>query len=259
MSQTTASIARGRPNVTVYWQPGCSSCLKAKEFVTDHVLDFESVNVLEDADAMREVMAAGLRSIPAVRKGERFVYAQSLDDIAALLGVSRNHVRLSNDLLAQRWDAVLEVTKDIVSLFDQGMLARPVILGRSRTISELSAHVYQVAESFLRQVEDDTIDARAIYMAQLEGVDTPAGLLSYIEGIRADYRRWMHGGGVAALPKTLRTHYGVQPAAQVLERGVWHSTQHARQLDHVAAGMGAELRMPQTLYDGLPLPKRLWA
>ncbi|MED5337707.1 MAG: glutaredoxin domain-containing protein, partial [Pseudomonadota bacterium] len=32
----------------VYWQPGCSSCLKTKEFLLDHGMDFHSVNVLED-------------------------------------------------------------------------------------------------------------------------------------------------------------------------------------------------------------------
>ena len=34
--------------VKVYWQPGCSSCLKTKEFLKDNGVDFKSVNVLED-------------------------------------------------------------------------------------------------------------------------------------------------------------------------------------------------------------------
>jgi hypothetical protein len=40
---------------------------------------------------------------------------------------------------------------------------------------------------------------------------------------------------------------------------VWHCTQHARQLDVIAAGrLGAEFEIEQELYAGLPLPKRLW-
>jgi hypothetical protein len=50
-----------RPEISVFWSPGCSSCLKLKEFVEDQGLPFESVNLLETPDAMDEVRAAGLR------------------------------------------------------------------------------------------------------------------------------------------------------------------------------------------------------
>lgn len=259
MSQLATASATSRPEISVYWQPGCSSCLKAKEFITEQGLEFESVNVLENAEGMAEVMAAGLRSIPVVRKGDRFIYAQSLDDIATLLGTKHKHIKLANDVLARRWDDVLQKTKDITGSFDQTILDRQVIPGRPRVVSELCAHVFQIAESFLRQVEDDSIDARAIYIRRQEGTESRAGLLAYIEKIHAEYRDWVKQGGVGKLPEQLRTHYGIQPVAQVLERGVWHSTQHARQLDFVAAGIGGELVIPAGLYDGLPLPKRLWA
>ncbi len=29
----------------VYWRPGCSSCVKVKEFLTNLGVDYESVNV----------------------------------------------------------------------------------------------------------------------------------------------------------------------------------------------------------------------
>ena len=32
----------------VYWQPGCSSCLKTKEFLIANGMEFDSINVLED-------------------------------------------------------------------------------------------------------------------------------------------------------------------------------------------------------------------
>ena len=35
-------------SLKVYWQPGCSSCLKTKEFLLDNGVPFESINVLED-------------------------------------------------------------------------------------------------------------------------------------------------------------------------------------------------------------------
>jgi glutaredoxin len=37
--------------LTVYWAPGCSSCLRTKEFLTRHGVDFVSVNVVADQAA----------------------------------------------------------------------------------------------------------------------------------------------------------------------------------------------------------------
>jgi arsenate reductase-like glutaredoxin family protein len=37
-----AAMVAGEPEVRVYWQPGCSSCLKTKEFLLDHGVPFVS-------------------------------------------------------------------------------------------------------------------------------------------------------------------------------------------------------------------------
>ena len=39
----------------VYWQPGCSSCLKTKEFLIDNGMKFDSINVLEDERGFMEL------------------------------------------------------------------------------------------------------------------------------------------------------------------------------------------------------------
>ncbi len=115
MSVQSAILAeKSRPEISVYWKPGCSSCLKTKEFVEEQGFDFESVNILEDEEAMDEVLASGLRSIPAVRKGTQFVYAQNLDDVASFLGVSRDHKRLPNAELFARSDIILTKAHRII-------------------------------------------------------------------------------------------------------------------------------------------------
>ena len=44
--------------VKAYWQPGCTSCLRMKEFLAKHGVPFVSVNVLEDPHAyLRSVMS----------------------------------------------------------------------------------------------------------------------------------------------------------------------------------------------------------
>ena len=55
-------MAQSSPEASVikaYWQPGCTSCLRMKEFLTEHGVPFASVNVLEDRDAFAELAMLG--------------------------------------------------------------------------------------------------------------------------------------------------------------------------------------------------------
>lgn len=47
-----STTAQAAP-LKVYWQPGCSSCLRTKEFLTKHGVPFVSVNVMADELALR--------------------------------------------------------------------------------------------------------------------------------------------------------------------------------------------------------------
>src|SRR3974390_3251659 len=62
--------AQSSPQASVikaYWQPGCTSCLRMKEFLTRHGVPFVSVNVLEDKAGFAELAALGIRTVPIVR------------------------------------------------------------------------------------------------------------------------------------------------------------------------------------------------
>jgi len=72
----------------VYWQPGCTSCLKVKEFLREHALEFESINVREHPDAMASLAARGVRSVPVIVRGDDLVLGQNIDDVAAFVGVT---------------------------------------------------------------------------------------------------------------------------------------------------------------------------
>jgi arsenate reductase-like glutaredoxin family protein len=41
--------------VRVFWQPGCTSCLRTKEFLTRHGVDYESINVHGNDAAMADL------------------------------------------------------------------------------------------------------------------------------------------------------------------------------------------------------------
>src|SRR5215471_12862720 len=78
-------MAQSSPEASVikaYWQPGCTSCLRMKEFLTKHGVPFVSVNVLEDRDAFAELAMLGIRSVPIVRRGKDWANGQVLRDVA---------------------------------------------------------------------------------------------------------------------------------------------------------------------------------
>src|SRR5262245_64267977 len=73
--------------IKAYWQPGCTSCLRMKEFLQKHGVPFVSVNVLEDAGAFAELAALGVRSVPIVRRGTEWANGQVLRDVARVAGI----------------------------------------------------------------------------------------------------------------------------------------------------------------------------
>lgn len=257
-----ARPAPSRPEISVYWKPGCSMCLRVKEFLEEQGIPFESLNVMERDDAMDELVAAGVRGLPVVRRGAQVILAQSLDDLSEFVGASGDHngARLSQDELLERWDHVLAAARKVISGFDPETLEQRAIPVRERTIKELSAHVFQIPEAFLKIVNEGVVDTRDIQARPRANIVTRSDLLSYIDAVHEHYRAWRAAGGDRLIGDHIETFWGRQPAIVVLERFVWHSTQHTRQLDIVAAGRaGAELQVAQDLYARLPLPARLWA
>ncbi len=71
--------------VKVFWQPGCTSCLRTKEFLTKSGVDYESINVHGNPAGMEELRKLGARSVPVVARGGKFVFAQALGDVIEFL------------------------------------------------------------------------------------------------------------------------------------------------------------------------------
>ena len=74
------------PALKVYWQPGCSSCLKTKEFLLDNKVEFESINVLEDECGFKDLEALGLRLVPVVARGSDWANGAVFRDVARVAG-----------------------------------------------------------------------------------------------------------------------------------------------------------------------------
>jgi glutaredoxin len=95
----------------VYWRPGCSSCVKVKEFLSQLGVEYESVNVSAQPEAMDELRALGVRTVPVVTRGRDYVFAQALEDVSRFVGREVRIERLPEEVLIRKWLDVLEAAQ----------------------------------------------------------------------------------------------------------------------------------------------------
>jgi glutaredoxin/uncharacterized damage-inducible protein DinB len=245
----------------VYWRPGCSSCVKVKEFLAGLGVEFESINVSARPEAMDELRSLGVRTVPVVARGKEFVFAQELGDVSQFIGRAVDFRRLPPEALMRKWRTVLAAAQRHVMQVPPERLEERATAGRDRSIRDLAYHVYQVPDSFLQAVEDGVQDLTSVYNAPPPaGVKRAGDIRDYGKRIAERLERWWQREGERVAGARLTTYYGEQPLHHVMERCVWHSAQHARQMIAVLERFGIAADGPLTAddYAGLPLPRGLW-
>jgi glutaredoxin len=245
----------------VYWRPGCSSCVKVKEYLAQQGVAFESIDVSARPEAMRDLAAFGVKTVPVVVRGGEFVFAQALEDVSRFIGRDFLQNRLTPDELMGKWLAVLRAAQRHVRQLPAAELGARAVESRDRSIRDLAYHVHQIPDAFLQAVEDGVGDLTSIYNAPPPAdVVSTESIRGYGKRMESRLERWW-----AALPdkscrQTVKTYYGERPLHELLERCTWHSAQHARQIISVLEGLGVKVDGPLSAadYAGLPLPKGMW-
>ena len=255
MDIATAGPAR----IKVFWQPGCSSCLRTKEFLTKQGIAFESIDVHNDPNGMTELHALGARSIPVVALGGRFTLCQSLNDVVKFLDLK---TKLMDPLppaqLVAKLDRVLVSVASNLMQFT-GPQLREVFRNRNRTPAGLGYHAFRLTEMGL--------DAARQIDLMFEGFnDVPADhwqagdIVRFGEEIRARLHAWWDAEPDRTLAYSVPTYYGRRPMHEILERTAWHAAQHARQVMLMLESHGTAPNLPLTADDlaGLPVPDEVW-
>ncbi|MDX2223678.1 MAG: glutaredoxin [Rhodospirillaceae bacterium] len=243
--------------VTVYWQPGCTSCLRVKQFLADHGVSFESVNVLADAGARERLAGFGVRTVPVVTRGAAFVFAQELDDVARFLGLPMRGSRLPVPELAARIERLLALAAEMAARLPAEHL-QSRIAGRDRTYADLCWHIGQIVVGFLDAARGATLTYKHFERTAPADLGSADVLVDSLAGIRADFHAWWTAHHTR-LPEAVNTYYGRQPLHQVCERTTWHMAQHCRQLEHILGALdrGHGFLTPEVLA-GLPVPRDVW-
>lgn len=247
--------------VKVFWQPGCTSCLRTKEFLTRHGVDYESINVHGNDAAMAELRKLGARSVPIVARGERFVFAQTIGDVIGFLGLKvKPQERLDPEALMAKLELVLTAAARYVRQIPDGELDKP-FRNRNRPIRVLAHHVFGIVEGFLLSMEDGReLTYNRIMQEMPAALRTGDDIARYGESVLARAQQWWTAYPDKTCAKPMATYFGEHPVHIVLERTVWHPAQHTRQLMLVLESLGIAPERPLAAADlaGLPLPEKAW-
>lgn len=244
--------------LTLYWQPGCTSCLRTREFLASHGVPFESVNVREDAAAFERLQALGMRSVPVLARGAECVQCQDLAAVARFVGVDLQPARLAVPVLVARLLALLDTSAALAGQLPLEAL-RQRLPGRERTHLDLAYHIPQVVVGFLDAALGGRLTEAHFERTPPDHVQTGADAARLTRSVAQALATWW-GANQSRLPEQVDTYYGRQELHGVLERTAWHVAQHARQLERLLELHGVEPRpgLPSGLLTGLPLPQEVW-
>jgi glutaredoxin len=248
-------------HLRVYWRPGCSSCVKVKEFLSGLGVEYESINVAAVPEAMDELREMGVRTVPVVARGREYVFAQELADVSRFIGREVEFRRLPAPALMEKWLNVLAAARRHVMQLPASRLGERATAGRDRSIRDLAYHVHQVPDAFLQAVIDGNPNLAIVYNAPpAPGVKTVADIRDYGERVAQRLEAWWTGLPDKSAAGQVKTYYGEQPLHHLMERCTWHSAQHARQIIAVLERLGITPDRPLGAkdYAGLPMPEGLW-
>ena len=252
MSATTSE------RIKVFWQPGCTSCLRTKEFLTKQGIEYESIDVVSDPTGMAQLRALGARSIPVVAIGGRYTLCQSFGDVIDFLGLSTRLDMLPPAVLVDRLAVVLQTAARLVRQFDEAT-QRVGFRDTGRAPGGTAYHLIRVAEM--------GIEAAGQVELRFEGFgETPPAhwtvddIARWGESVLERLLAWWADEADPSLSYTVPTYYGRRTMHDVLERTAWHAAQHCRQIALMAEGLGLVPDRPldAATLAGLPVPDEVW-
>lgn len=217
------------PMVEVFWRPGCSSCLRMKEFMSSTGIEYEEINVIEDPGRAEKLIDMGLYT-PAVCVDEECVSGTGLDAVAGLIGVPYERaVMLYPEGLKERYVVMLDAACRFIAQMTPEDLARSQS-GRDRPMLEVANQTVSVIRGFLAAYYDGVHDRRFTKLpSEVRSADD---LLQRAAETRDLFQMWWErDGSNDPLDRVIDTPWwGHRTLHEVFDREVWHTAQHTRQL-----------------------------
>lgn len=210
---------------------------------------------------MAALRALGARGLPVVARDGRYVYAQVISDVIKFLGLNESGgPALAPAALATREAVVLSTAARLVRQLPDAALAN-VLPNRPRSWRVLAHHVFQIPVAFLEMEEERTrLEQEVMNAGPPEDMLTSASIAAFGESVRQRFAGWWARSAGADFEQRVDTYFGGTTRHEMLERTVWHSAQHVRQLAALLESIGVAPDRPLGAAEirDLPLTDRIW-
>jgi uncharacterized damage-inducible protein DinB len=217
--------------------------------------------VLADENGMRQLRALGARSVPVVARGDDYVFAQVIGDVVEFLELEENvGPELTPAELVGRYLEVLRRAIELVRQMPDEHLERE-LPNRPRSWRVLLHHVFQIPAAFI-DMEDSGVPMTYENMTAPPGPEhqSSADIARFGEQVRERFERWWDQAADGDFSRRVEVYFGETTRHEMLERTVWHSTQHVRQVASLLEQAGVVPCMPlgPEHIKGLPLTATIW-
>ena len=217
--------------------------------------------MLEDESATEELRRLGARSLPVVSRGDRFVIAQVIRDVVEFLQLDEETgPALSPTELATRYSRILETAARLARQMPNERLADE-LPNRPRSWRVLLHHVFQIPVAFLEAEETgETYSYESMIAGPPDAMAGSDAIADFGEAVRRRFDAWWAGARDGDFSARVPAYFGDTSRHELLERTVWHSAQHVRQVASLLERAGVAPDRPLTAADirGLPLTERVW-
>jgi hypothetical protein len=218
---------------------------------------------MNEPSGLERLKALGTRKVPLLAQGERYVFAENLENVAKFVGLAgTGHTPLPPDQLHAKWMNVLRAAQRYVRQMPDERLLEQAIPNRDRAIRLVCHHIFRIGEAFVETMTEDTEywEWHAQKLPDEGTMLTSEEIARYGESVIARIDAWWEGLADRSGQQPVKTYMGVQPMHLLFERSAWHSAQHVRQLMALLERYDIAPERPITAQElaGLPLPERLW-
>lgn len=205
--------------------------------------------------------ALGARSLPVVSRGQDFVFAQVIKDVVEFLGLDDDTApALSPHELVDRYEHVLDTALRLTRQMPDDQLTNE-LPNRPRSWLVLMHHVFQIPTAYL-DMEDTGVPLSYENMVgpPPEDMRTSEAIAAFGESLRDRLKAWWAKARDEDFAGPIQAYFGETSRHEMLERTVWHSTQHVRQVASLLeqAGVTPDRPLIKKDIEGLPLTEKVW-
>ena len=122
-------------------------------------------------------------------------------------------------------------------------------------------HLFQIPTAFLdMEATGRTLKREHLVAPPPEAMQSSESIASFGESVRRRFGDWWSSAREGSFESHVPTYFGDTTRHEMLERTVWHTAQHTRQIASLLGQAGVEPDRPlnQADIEGLPLTERIW-